>query len=740
MRSYFGFFLVSGFCSILYELVWLRLAMAQFTVTTALISIVLSAFMIGLGLGSFFAGRYVRGQNQRLPSLRLYALVELLIGVSALAVPRELILGRAFLERLDAGHPLSLSLYYILAGLWIGITLVPWCACMGATFPFAMAAIRERLSEESPRSFSYLYLANVLGALAGAGIPLLLIEWRGFQRTLHIAAVLNFLLATSALLLSLRRTDSAMSLAAAPTFARSTEPVSRWPSYVLFGMGFTSMAAEVVWIRLFTPGLGTMVYAFATILGLYLAATYLGSKFYRGLNPGRQRGSGLLFSMLALSIVLPLLLCDPRLPFLNYGRAVSILPFSFIAGWITPMVLDGVAQGDPDRAGIGYAVNIAGCVLGPLVSSFLLLPLLGERYALLACALPWIALSFSKLSAGFARTVAPRAPVVWKSALVSGIAIVLVAATHDYETRFSPREVLRDSTATVTAFGSGTSKQLLVNGVGMTGLTPITKMIAHLPLAFLQKPPQDALVICFGMGTTHRSMLSWGISSTAVELVPSVVSVFSFFHTDAGQLVQSPHSHIVVNDGRFYLERTLAQYDVIVLDPPPPVEAAASGLLYSKEFYAIAKQHLRPGGILQQWYPESTDYDETIATAVAKALTESFRYVRAFHSVEGWGFHFLASDSPIPSYSAATLAARLPAAANEDLMEWGPASDAEEQFAIVLKQEVPVDEIIASAPDVPALHDDGPANEYFLLRRWDDSDYRTQKWRHLLAHFARKRS
>jgi hypothetical protein len=69
--GYFGFLLVSGFCSILYELVWLRLAMAQFAVTTALISIVLSAFMIGPGLGSFLAGRYVRRQTHRIPSLRL---------------------------------------------------------------------------------------------------------------------------------------------------------------------------------------------------------------------------------------------------------------------------------------------------------------------------------------------------------------------------------------------------------------------------------------------------------------------------------------------------------------------------------------------------------------------------------------------------------------------------------------------------------------------------------------------
>ena len=57
---YFAFFFISGFCSILYELIWLRLAMAQFGVTTAMISIVLSSFMAGLGVGSLAAGHLVR--------------------------------------------------------------------------------------------------------------------------------------------------------------------------------------------------------------------------------------------------------------------------------------------------------------------------------------------------------------------------------------------------------------------------------------------------------------------------------------------------------------------------------------------------------------------------------------------------------------------------------------------------------------------------------------------------------
>src|ERR1700690_1297522 len=99
MGWFFLFFLVSGFCSILYEIVWLRLSMAQFGVTSALVSIVLSMFMAGLGLGSWGTGRAIRQYRgrTRIPGLRLYALSELLIGISAVAVPAELFFGRHLL-------------------------------------------------------------------------------------------------------------------------------------------------------------------------------------------------------------------------------------------------------------------------------------------------------------------------------------------------------------------------------------------------------------------------------------------------------------------------------------------------------------------------------------------------------------------------------------------------------------------------------------------------------------------
>jgi spermidine synthase len=191
--------------------------------------------------------------------------------------------------------------------------------------------------------------------------------------------------------------------------------------------------------------------------------------------------------------------------------------------------------------------------------------------------------------------------------------------------------------------------------------------------------------------------------------------LFSFFHEDGDRLLQSPQSQIEIEDGRFYLERTRSQYDVVVIDPPPPVEAAASSLLYSREFYAAAKPRLRAGGILAQWLPNG---DASVQASVAKALKESFPYVRVFPSIEQWGWHFLASESPIPHRTPAELAARLPPRAVADLLEWGPEDTADRQFAVVLHQEIPLDDLIRPSPGTPALQDDRPINEYYLLRSW----------------------
>ena len=723
MRWFFGFFLVSGFCSILYEIVWLRLAMAQFGVTTALVSIVLSMFMAGLGLGSWGGGRLIRQYAGRVPvsALHLYGLTELLIGVSAFLVPFELRSGRILIEH--AGLSSSWT-YSVASGIWIALTLVPWCACMGATIPIAMLAIGNTFRRETPRSFSFLYLANVLGAVLGATVPLVLIELYGFHGTLRIGATFNGLLAVSALALRLR--PDAEDRAHFPEYpgvdtTAGTSGRSAWLLALLFITGLTSMGMEVVWIRQFTPYLGTVVYAFASILSTYLLSTFIGSRFYRFWSRNHTQEGRLIWGLLGLFALLPLITADPQIHLSKGLRLIlGVVPFSAMLGFVTPMLIDRWSAGDPDRAGSAYAVNVVGCILGPLLAGFLLLPLMSERWVLFLFALPWLALSGRPGRSSETGQVKRQAG--WQTALsyaATPLALVVLFAGKGYEDQFAHHQVLRDNTATVVATGEGMRKRLLVNGYGITELTPETKVMAHLPLAFLDHAPQSTLVVCFGMGTTYRSLLSWEIPTTAVELVPSVPRLFWYYHADASELLRSPLSRVVIDDGRRYLERTSEQYDVITIDPPPPVEAAGSSLLYSKEFYSIVKMRLRPGGILQQWLPYG---DAVVQASFAHALQQSFPYVRIFRALTGTpknpgGFHFLASTRPIPGRTAAELANRTPAAATRDYVEWGPEATVEKQFAILLQSEMPLDQMLAEAPLAPALGDDQPMNEYYVVRR-----------------------
>lgn len=732
MPTFFGFFLVSGFCGLVYEVVWLRLAMARFGVTTPTVSIVLSVFMAGLALGSWTAGLVTRrlAGSRRATLIRFYGATELLIASSGVIVPAALAYGRTLLAGGGAGGAWGSSAYYMASGAWICVVLLPFCFGMGATFPLAIGAIR-RLAPvgQAEHSFGYLYLANVSGATLGTvASAFVLIELLGFRGTLALSAGLNTLLGISALAMSLRWTERPAEPQpdATPAPVAFAGPQARERTLAaLFTTGFVSMAMEVIWVRQFTPYLGTVVYSFASILALYFVATFTGSRLYRlRLRPASgvaTRTPGVvLFSALGVLGVLPLLAADYRLPFpagMGGGLlrvALGITPFCAVLGFVTPLLVDRWSRGDPERAGSGYAVNIVGCILGPLAAGFLLLPAVGERWALLALAFLVLLIALLRSPLSVPVGTARKRRRWWVPALAAALSLILALWATDFDESIPNAVVRRDSTATVIAYGEGMGKHLLVNGIGMTALTPITKMMAHLPLAVRPTPATNALTICFGMGTSFRSALSWGIQSTAVELVPSVPLLFWYFHADGPELLKSPRAHIVIDDGRRYLERSDEAYDVVIIDPPPPTAAAGSSLLYSREFYETVKRHLRPGGVVQQWVPGG---GTRTVVAFTRALRASFPYVRAFGSVEGWGLHFLASMEPMPPVSAAELARRMPPAAAHDLLEWGPSSTAEAQFDLVLAREIPVTEIISRSPGTAALDDDRPINEYFFLRR-----------------------
>ncbi|MFN3243968.1 MAG: fused MFS/spermidine synthase [Planctomycetota bacterium] len=712
----FLLFVASGFCGLLYQVVWLRLAFADFGIVTPVLSVVLSVFMLGLALGSWLGGRVGNALTRRSGGAAAvaYGIAEFGIGAGALLVPWAFDAGEQWLRGLGEA---SSAGYLGASAVVITLSILLFTTLMGATFPLMMAFLRAATKGDE-ETFSYLYLGNVVGAMAGALVTaMVLIETLGFRNTLLVAAVINATIGVVAMLMPrlVRAGDVAdeqpRTLAPEPLLAEERRSDRRLRLALLFATGFTSMAMEVVWTRAFTPVLKTTIYAFAAVLTTYLLATWLGSALYRvHLRRGRAASATTLLPMLFLASLLPLVCNDPRWHESSVVVLLSLVPISLLLGYLTPQLVDEHARGEPGAAGRAYAINVVGCILGPLFSGYVLLPMVGVKWALLSMALVYPLFLFRR---------APKNVALELGTKVVAVAALLLAVfatrTHEDPSVYEHAEVRRDSTASVVAHGEGMERRLLVNGVGITTLTPITKVMAHLPLVMRDTPPESTCVICFGMGTTFRSLLSWGGKATAVELVPSVTESFGFFWDDAEQQLAKPGARIVIDDGRRFLARTEETFDLITIDPPPPVEAGGSSLLYSSEFYEVVKARLSQKGILAQWFPGG---EMRIARAVINTLNESFPHLQVIRSFEPphVGLHLLASLEPLDVPTVEQAIARMPEAARKDMLEWSNGWKLGFAWSLVLAQFKPVEDYLPEDRSIK-ITDDRPYNEYFWLRR-----------------------
>lgn len=696
----------------------MRLAMAQFGVNTAVVATVLTAFMLGFSLGSVFAGR----STERIESLfginglHVYAAAEGIVFAGGLGVP---MLFHAAREKLLSLGAIESASYTLASAGLLAMSMLPFCVAMGWTFPAAMSFMRKWGREDfgARNSFSYLYLANVAGAVTGVLVSsLILIECLGFRMTLHAAAAINAAIVLLAVIVA-SNCKFPPKAAVRPSVERDMDVNPSTPRAGLFLTGLASMGMEVLWTRIYPIFVGTFVYSFAGILATYLISTAAGSFIYRRhLREGRAKNPWSLWGWMCVAAFLPVVTASVDLRMPGFLRIVlGIAPFCGILGYLTPALLDR-SGGRPDQTGTAYGLNLLGGVIGPVLAGFVLIPHSGPKWAAAILAAPLFLFSLRK-------TV--RAQIRLRDfAALAGLALFSLAALKTFDDYFPARQIKRDPTATVMAAGEGMRKRLYVNGISITHMTPITKMMAHFPMAFLAASSsgtpanRSGLVICMGMGTTFRSLSSWGCRSTVVELAPSVPEFFPFFFQDADTILSAGggKNRIVIDDGRRFLDRSDESFDLITIDPPPPVEAAASSLLYSKEFYRSAARRLKPGGILATWIPPA---DRETLHAVARSLMESFPYVRVFGSVEGWGYHFLASMIPLPAVSAAGLLSAMPTGAVSDMTEWREDRGLE-YFETMLGLEMNPGVLILrpdQARRVPALTDDRPVNEFFFVRR-----------------------
>jgi spermidine synthase len=283
-----------------------------------------------------------------------------------------------------------------------------------------------------------------------------------------------------------------------------------------------------------------------------------------------------------------------------------------------------------------------------------------------------------------------------------------------------------DELATVdTVGGPARGRRLLVGGVGMTSLTVDTKLMGYLSKA-LRPDARDFLVIAFGMGGTYRSGLQLGLRTDAVELSPTVPSRMPVFFPDADRFLNHPEGRVIVSDGRNYVRLSRETYDLLAVDPAPPIESAGSVVLYTREFLTEGKARLRPGGVFMLWIPYALpldDFKEHVRT-----FAGVFGHVRLVLSPGRHGVFMFGSDAPLEFTEPAVRQVLGSPAALRDLNDVPdhPPTDADGWVEVVRRSQwLADDEVRTFVGAGPEITDDRPRSEYFLWRRafMDDQQY-----------------
>ena len=616
-------FVCSGCAALIYEVVWFHLLELVIGVSAISMGVLLGTFMGGMCLGSFIVPRWMAPDAH---PLRTYAMLELGIGAFALLLLFGMpLVGGAYASWAGGG-----TMGLILRGLAAAICLLPPTLLMGATLP-AIA----RWVEATPEGVSWMgffYGGNIAGAVVGSLLAgfYLLREFDVMTAT-FVGVALNVFVAVVSFAFAAKAEYTPARGVSTPAVARAS---GRGVVYVAIALsGLTALGSEVVWTRLLSLLLGGTTYTFSLILAVFLT----------GLGIGSSGGAALARSLKRPAVALAwcqVLLCaamgwtaymlTQSLPFWPINPSIvsgasyqfqldlvrclfAMLPGSILWGASFPLALAAVASNDDDPArlvGGVYAANTFGAIAGAVGASTLMGSGFGSQHTL------QVLVGIGGLSGLI---------LLWHekvSTMAFGVG-TLIAALMALSIRPVPGVFVAYGRYTATQLGQS---EVIYLGEGWNASVAVTRrdngvlnyhnagkvqassepqdmrlqrMLGHLT-TLVPNQAKTVLVIGCGAGVTAGAVsidptLEHETIAEIEPLVPRVVSTYFAEHNFS--VVTNPKVHVEIDDARHFLQTTKQTFDAITSDPLDPwVKGAA--MLYTTEFFELAKSRLNPGGVV----------------------------------------------------------------------------------------------------------------------------------------------
>lgn len=640
-------FMISGFAALIYQVVWQRVLFSTFGINVESVTIIVSLFMLGLGVGALVGGVLSKIFEKSL--IKLFILLEIGIGIFGIF---SIDVIKSIAKIADTTSVLSLSLHVYL------ILFLP-TLMMGATLPILVSYIHKHYRNVG-KTVGILYAFNTLGSAIAAFITVSLIfVLFGLKESVFIAALCNFTIAYLIYLYSKQVGNKKINIKNDDSEKITSKEKHHIPYIITLlisaAIGYISLSQEILWYRAFNIASGSAPQIFGYVLASFLVGVALGALKAKKVCEQDENPIDYILKALILSSVIY------YFSFIIYGMITDYLGeigllvgyffvgiVAFLTGSIFPVLTHIGINKNTTNIGSSlswvYFANIIGATAGPIVTGFILLDIYSltdnvRLISFLSILLTIFVLIISHKQANKYKKLIP-ALVVTIILAITGHNLIynnFIERIHFSKVPSDKRPlkyVEENRSGVITIINSDEGDIIYGSGVydGRYNIDPKnnSNMISRAyALAVLHPEPKRTLEIGLSGGAWAKvfSMHEEVESMNIVEINKGYIDITKNY-PEIATIFEDPKISVVIDDGRRWLDNYDGEkFDFILMNTTHYWRNNSSNLL-SEDFLKLCKQHLKPGGVI---YYNTTGNSDVVytATKVFKHVTKFANFVAA---------------------------------------------------------------------------------------------------------------